>query len=91
MTITSSIRVSSSSCPKKVAGAIAATIQQKPKVDIEIIGAGAMQQAMKGIAIARGLVAPSGYDLPTLPSFRNTVINGEEKTAMKLVIERKEI
>jgi stage V sporulation protein S len=51
------------------------------------IGAGAINQAVKAIAIARGFVAPSGMDLICIPAFTDIMIDGEERTAIKLIIE----
>ena len=56
-------------------------------VEIQAIGAGALNQAIKSIAIARGYVAPSGKDLVCIPAFSDIVIDGEERTAIKLIVE----
>lgn len=82
------IKVSSKSAPQKVAGAIANLIRESNnEVEIQAIGAGALNQAIKGIAIARGFVAPTGKNLVCIPAFVDTVIDGEEKTAIKLILE----
>jgi stage V sporulation protein S len=52
-----------------------------------VIGAGALNQAVKAIAIARGFVAPSGIDLVCIPAFTDIMIDGEERTAIKLSVE----
>lgn len=83
------LKVSSKSVPNSVAGAIAGVIREQKKVEIQSIGAGAANQALKAIAIARGYLAPSGIDLVCVPSFYNVVINGENKTAIKLLIEER--
>ena len=49
--------------------------------------AGAINQAMKAIAIARGFVAPSGIDLICIPAFAEVQIDGEIRTGMKLLVE----
>jgi stage V sporulation protein S len=54
---------------------------------MQVIGAGALNQAIKAIAIARGFVAPGGIDLVCIPAFTDIAINGEERTAIKLIIE----
>ena len=61
----------------------------KGSVEIQTIGAGSLNQAIKGIAIARGFVAPSGDNLVVIPAFSDIVINGEDKTAMKLIVTKK--
>ena len=83
------LKVSSKSNPSKVAGAIANIFREKGNVEIQTIGAGALNQAIKGIAIARGFVAPSGDNLVVIPAFNDVIINGEDKTAMKLIVTKK--
>ena len=83
------LRVSSKSNPSKVAGAIANIYREQKMVEIQTIGAGSLNQAIKAVAIARGFVAPSGDDLVVVPSFNDIVINGENKTAMKLLVTNK--
>lgn len=70
-----------------MAGAIAGVIREKGAVEIQAIGAGAANQAIKSIAIARGYLAPAGVDLICKPAFANVEINGEERTAIKLIVE----
>jgi len=70
-----------------VAGAVAGVIRESGSVELQVIGAGALNQAIKAIAIARGFVAPSGLDLICVPAFAEIKINGEERTAIKLLIE----
>lgn len=81
------LRVASKSKPNSVAGAIAGVLRENGAVKIQVIGAGALNQAIKAIAIARGYVAPSGINLVCIPSFKDVVINGEERTAILLTIE----
>ena len=83
------LKVSSKSNPNSVAGALANVFREKGKVEIQAVGAGALNQAIKGIIIARGFVAPSGKNLYCIPSFSMAMIEGEVKTAIKLVIECK--
>lgn len=73
--------------PIPLAGAIAGVIREKGAVEIQAIGAGAANQAIKSIAIARGYLAPAGVDLICKPAFANVEINGEERTAIKLIVE----
>ena len=83
------LKVSSKSNPNSVAGALANVFREKGKVEIQAVGAGAINQAIKSIAIARGFVAPSGKNLVCIPAFSDITIEGEEKTAIKLIIEAK--
>ena len=83
------LKVSSKSNPNRVAGALANVFREKGKVEIQAIGAGALNQAIKSIAIARGFVAPSGKDLVCIPAFSDISIDGEERTAIKLIVESK--
>jgi len=83
------LKVSSKSNPNKVAGAIANVIRERNSVEIQAVGAGALNQAIKAVAIARGFVAPSGMNLICIPAFSDISIEGEEKTALKLIIETK--
>ncbi len=83
------LKVSSKSAPNSVAGAIAGVIREQGCVEIQAVGASAVNQAMKAIAIARGYLAPTGIDLVCMPAFVNVTIDGEDRTAMKLVVETK--
>ena len=58
-------------------------------MEIQTIGAGSLNQAIKAVAIARGFLAPSGEDIVLVPVFNEVIINGENKTALKLLIEKK--
>ena len=71
----------------KVAGALANAFREKQTVEIQAVGAGSLNQAIKAIAIARGYVAPTGKDLICVPAFSDIVIDGEERTAIKLIVE----
>lgn len=81
------LKVSSKSNPNSVAGALAGVLREKGSAEIQAIGAGALNQAIKSIAIARGFVAPSGMDLVCIPAFTDVLIEGEERTAIKLIVE----
>lgn len=83
------LKVSSKSNPSKVAGAIANIFRENKSVEIQTIGAGSLNQAIKAVAIARGFVAPSGDNLVLIPAFNDIIIDGEQKTAIKLIIEAK--
>ena len=79
------LKVSSRSVPNSVAGAI----RDNYSVEVQAVGAGAANQAIKAIAIARGYLAPIGIDLICIPAFASVVIDGEDRTAMKLICERR--
>lgn len=81
------LKVSAKSRPMSVAGAIANTLRDEHRVEIQAVGAGALNQAIKAIAIARGYVAPTGKDLICVPAFSDVTIEGEERTAIKLYVE----
>jgi len=81
------LKVSTKSNPNSVAGALPAIIKEKNIVEIQAVGAGAINQAVKAIAIARGFVAPSGKDIVCIPAFTEIEIDGEERTAIKLIIQ----
>ena len=83
------LKVSSKSNPNSVAGALANIFKETNGVEIQAVGAGALNQAIKSIIIARGFVAPSGKNLICIPAFTDVNIDGEEKTAIKLIIEAK--
>jgi stage V sporulation protein S len=81
------LKVSAKSSPNSVAGALAGVLREKGAAEIQAVGAGAINQAIKAIAIARGFVAPSGMDLVCIPAFTDIIIDNEERTAIKLIIE----
>ncbi|MBU8907370.1 MULTISPECIES: stage V sporulation protein S [Bacillaceae] len=81
------LKVSAKSTPNSVAGALAGVIRERGAAEIQAIGAGALNQSIKAIAIARGFVAPSGIDLVCIPAFTDIQIDGEERTAIKLIVE----
>lgn len=83
------LKVSSHSSPNSVAGAIAGVIREQKAVEVQVVGAGAANQAIKSIAIARGYLAPIGIDLICIPAFANIQIEGEERTAIKLICEQR--
>ena len=81
------LKVSATSKPVSVAGAIAGVIRSQQRVEVQAIGAGAINQAVKAIAISRGYVAPGGIDVVCIPSFIDISIDGEERTGIRLLIE----
>lgn len=83
------LKVSSGSEPKSVAGALAAAIKEKSSAEVQAVGAGAVNQAIKAIAITRGFVAPNGIDLVVVPAFSEVNIEGEERTAIKFIVQQR--
>jgi stage V sporulation protein S len=81
------LKVSAQSNPKSVAGALAAVLREKGSAEVQAVGAGAVNQAIKAVAIARGFVAPNGIDLVTIPAFAEITIDGEERTAIRFIVE----
>ena len=83
------LKVSSRSSPNAVAGALAGVIRSHGQADIQVVGAGALNQAIKAIAIARSYLADAGADLICIPSFAEISIDGESRTAIRLLVERR--
>ncbi|HWR05717.1 stage V sporulation protein S [Sporomusa sp.] len=81
------LKVSAQSNPKSVAGALAAVLRERGTAEVQAVGAGAVNQAIKAIAISRGFVAPNGIDLITIPAFAEITIDGEERTAIRFIVE----
>ena len=84
------LRVSAKSKPNTVAGAVAGVIREKGEVEVQTVGAGALNQAVKAIAIARGFLIPSGIEIVCVPSFSDIEIDGNERTAIRLVVTPRE-
>lgn len=80
------LKVSAKSNPSSVAGSIAKNLQERKVVEIISVGAGAVNQASKAIAIASGYVAPNGISLATKIAWVSIEINGEAKSAMKHIL-----
>jgi len=81
------LKVSAKSNPKSVAKALALLLRREGKAELHAVGAGAVNQAVKAAAIARGLVAPNGIDAVVIPAFMDLEIDGEEKTGVKLIVQ----
>ncbi|NLH45799.1 MAG: stage V sporulation protein S [Acholeplasmataceae bacterium] len=81
------LKVSAKSNPNSVAGALAGVLREHGRAEMQAIGAGALNQAIKAVAIARGFVAPSGMDIICIPAFIEIEIEGGQRTAIKLLIE----
>ena len=81
------LKVSSKSSPASVAGAIAGMVKDGVCVEIQAVGAGAVNQAVKAIAISRGFLSPIGIEIVCAPSFADIVIDGEYRTAIRFTVE----
>lgn len=81
------IKVSAKSRSTAVAGAIAGVIRGSGHADVQAIGAGAVNQAVKAVAIARRYLALDGLDVISIPSFVEVDIDGQERTAIRIVVE----
>lgn len=80
------LKVSSKSSPASVAGAIAGMVKDGVPVNMQCVGAGAVNQAIKAMAIARGFLIPTGFDIFCAPVFSDILINGESRTAIRLSV-----
>jgi stage V sporulation protein S len=83
------LKVSTRSRPSAVAGAIAGVIRESGFAEVQSIGAGATNQAIKAVAIARSYLNEEGIDIVCIPSFIDVAIDDEERTAIRLLIERR--
>ncbi len=81
------MKVSSQSIPSKVAGALSGLLRENKCVQIQVIGAASLNQAIKAIAITRGYMIPSGFEVCCTPSFFDIEINGETVTSIRLCVE----
>lgn len=84
------LKVSSRSNPNAVAGALAGVVREQGRAEVQVVGAGALNQAVKAIAIARSMLATQGIDLVCAPAFAEIEIDGQPRTAMQIVVERRE-
>jgi stage V sporulation protein S len=81
------IKVAARSRSTAVAGAIAGVVRESGRAEVQAIGAGAVNQAVKAVAIARGYLELDGIDVICIPSFVEVEIDGQERTAIKLSVE----
>ena len=84
------LKVSSRSNPNAVAGAFAGVVREHGRVEVQVVGAGALNQAIKAVAIARSMLGTQGIDLVCVPAFAEIEIDGQPRTAMQLVVERRD-
>jgi stage V sporulation protein S len=83
------LKVSTRSRPSAVAGAIAGVIRDSSRVEVQSIGAGATNQAIKAVAIARSYLQDEGIDIVCIPSFIDVAIDAEERTAIRLLVQKR--
>jgi stage V sporulation protein S len=83
------LKVSAQSNPNSVAGALAGVLREHPAAELQAIGAGATNQAVKAIAIARSYLGASGIDVVCIPAFTDVEIEGNVRTAIRLIVERR--
>lgn len=81
------LRVSGTSRPNAVAGAIAALLRSEGAVEVQAIGANAVNQAVKAIAVARNYLAEDNLDLATVPEFVKLELQNEERTAVRFTVK----
>lgn len=81
------LKISSKSNPNSVAGAVTAMFREKKRIEMQAIGAGAINQSIKALAIARGFLAPSGINLVCVPAFVEVEVEGETRTGIKFIIK----
>jgi len=81
------LKVSARSRSTAVAGAIAGVVRETGRAEVQAIGAGAVNQATKAVAIARSYLALDGIDVVCIPSFTDVMIGDQERTAIKLTVE----
>ncbi len=80
------LKVASSSNPSSVAGALVKNMQEGKDIELLAVGAGAVNQSVKAVAIARGYISPQGVDITIKPGFEDVEIEGKKKTAVKLIV-----
>ena len=81
------VKVSAQSRSGAVAGAIAGIIRETGCADVQAIGPLAVNQAAKAVALARGYLTADNIDVICIPSFQKVEVDGEERTALRLVVE----
>jgi stage V sporulation protein S len=85
--VADTVRVAAKSKAPAVAGAIAGIVREQGRAEVQAIGAGAVNQAVKAIAIARGFLALEGLDVVCIPGFTDVEIDGQERTAIRFAVE----
>jgi stage V sporulation protein S len=85
--VADTIRVAAQSRSTAVAGAIAGVVREQGRAEVQAIGAGAVNQAVKACAIARGFLALDGLEVICVPAFTDVEISGQERTAIRICVE----
>jgi stage V sporulation protein S len=85
--VADTIRVAAQSRSTAVAGAIAGVVREQGRAEVQAIGAGAVIQAVKACAIARGFLALDGLEVICVPTFADVEIGGQERTAIRICVE----
>ncbi|GAC1500530.1 MAG: stage V sporulation protein S [Vulcanimicrobiaceae bacterium] len=85
------LKVSAKSNPNAVAGALAAVLRERENAELQAVGAGAINQAIKAVAIARGYLRPANLELVCIPAFIDLEISGNERTGISLAVFRREV
>ena len=85
------IKVSARSRSTSVAGAIAGICREHGRAEVQAVGAGAVNQAIKAVIIARGYLTLDGIDVICIPSFVEITIGGQERTAIRLIVEPRDV
>jgi stage V sporulation protein S len=83
------LKVSAKSRSTAVAGAIAGVIRESGHAEVQAIGAGAVNQAVKAVAIARGYLVEDGIEITCMPFFTEVTIGDQERTAIKIIVDKK--
>jgi stage V sporulation protein S len=83
----STVRVSARSRTASVAGAIAGVVRENGRAEVQAIGAGAVNQSVKAIALATGYLAEEDVHVVCIPAFAEVLIEGQERTAIRIVVE----
>lgn len=81
------IKVSATSRTSAVAGAIAGVFRENQHAEVQAIGASAVNQAVKALALARGYLAEDGYQIVTVPEFVDVDIDGKVRTAIRFTVD----
>ena len=81
------LKVSAKSSPNLVAGAIAGVIRENGEVEVQAIGAGAVNQAVKAIAVAGAFLSEDQITISCKPLFAEVSVNDEQRTAIKMMVK----
>jgi len=81
------IKVSANSRTSAVAGAIAGVVREHKRAEVQAIGAGAVNQAVKALVLAIGYLKNDGLDIVCMPEFADVTIDDKVRTAIKIIVE----